>query len=235
MRTVERGAATLKEVQAVRESAPVINRALRLMGRLRRAQIKGVFDGLTAARSAAILLSADGKVSTTTPRAERLFGLDFAVREGRLWSAHSATHTCLDQLADQIRKRLFNSLAPFLIRRFTERHSIIAHPVLLRGMSADLFWMADVAVFLITPDQNEIVGENYLELLFGLSRAEAQIATMLAEGLEPQQIAGRRKVSVGTTRVQIKNIFQKTNVHRQADLIKIVSALSSPMVKTSQM
>jgi DNA-binding CsgD family transcriptional regulator len=44
----------------------------------------------------------------------------------------------------------------------------------------------------------------------------------LAQGESPREIADRLGVSVGTLRIQLKAIFSKTGVRRQAELVRLL-------------
>lgn len=226
----DRGPVGAEEAQAAASVIPVANRALRMLHRQKQIHVKGVFHGLAAARSAAVLIEADGGATLATPPAERLFGLDFGIKDGRLWSAHSASDESLQELSDLVRRRQpLETKSAFRIYRFSDNRAVLARPRPLPGPMPDVFSSARMILFLTTPGNSDMVEENDLQALFGLSKAEAQIAAFLAHGLEPQQIAERRKVSVGTIRVQMKHIFQKVQVHRQAELIKIIAELRAPM------
>jgi DNA-binding NarL/FixJ family response regulator len=56
----------------------------------------------------------------------------------------------------------------------------------------------------------------------GLTRAEAEVALALAEGLTPGEIAEAREVSLHTVRNQIKAMMWKCGVRRQAELMVVV-------------
>lgn len=60
--------------------------------------------------------------------------------------------------------------------------------------------------------------ELRLRRRFKLSKAEARVAKLLAEGLAPRIIADRLHVSIHTVRSQLQSIFQKTDTCRQAEL-----------------
>jgi len=64
-------------------------------------------------------------------------------------------------------------------------------------------------------------GEDLREW-FGLTAAEARIAQGLAEGESPAQVAQRIGVSRDTIRNQLKAIYEKTGVHRQAELVRLL-------------
>ncbi len=64
--------------------------------------------------------------------------------------------------------------------------------------------------------------ELRLRRRFKLSKAEARVAKLLAEGLAPRTIADRLHVSIHTVRSQLQSIFQKTDTCRQAELTSLL-------------
>jgi DNA-binding CsgD family transcriptional regulator len=61
-----------------------------------------------------------------------------------------------------------------------------------------------------------------LQGLFGLTVAEAAIASMLAQGRSVEDIAARQRVAVNTVRVHLKSAFAKTHTSRQAQLVALI-------------
>lgn len=57
---------------------------------------------------------------------------------------------------------------------------------------------------------------------FQLTRAEAEIAIMIADGEDQQRISDLRSVSVETVRTQVKNILGKMGCNRQAKIAALV-------------
>lgn len=64
--------------------------------------------------------------------------------------------------------------------------------------------------------------ELRLRRRFRLSKAEARVAKLLADGLAPRVIADRLHVSIHTIRSQLQSIFQKTDTCRQAELTSLL-------------
>jgi DNA-binding CsgD family transcriptional regulator len=78
---------------------------------------------------------------------------------------------------------------------------------------------------LVHPDRIATMGlpiELRLRRRFRLSKAEARVAKLLAEGLAPRIIADRLHVSIHTVRSQLQSIFQKTDTCRQAELTSLL-------------
>jgi len=66
-----------------------------------------------------------------------------------------------------------------------------------------------------------------LKVSFGLTPAETRLATLLREGTSLAEAAEDLGVSVNTTRNQLRAIFEKMGVRRQADLVRALSQLAS--------
>jgi DNA-binding CsgD family transcriptional regulator len=58
---------------------------------------------------------------------------------------------------------------------------------------------------------------------FGLTPAEARLASIIAKGRSPEQAAGTLGISPGTARNHLKEIFGKTDTHRQSELVALLS------------
>lgn len=78
------------------------------------------------------------------------------------------------------------------------------------------------AVFISDPDLQESTSQQTLGELFELTPAEANVATLLARGLSLAQVSAAQGISQHTARAQLKSIFAKTGVSRQAELVRLV-------------
>lgn len=56
--------------------------------------------------------------------------------------------------------------------------------------------------------------------------AEAQVALHVMHGANLKQIAQELSVSVTTVRTHLQHVFDKTDTHRQAELVRLLLALS---------
>lgn len=64
-----------------------------------------------------------------------------------------------------------------------------------------------------------------LRHLYGLTPAEAELASALADGLSVAELAQARGVSVHTVRAQLKSVLHKLGVRRQAEVVQIIGSL----------
>jgi DNA-binding CsgD family transcriptional regulator len=81
------------------------------------------------------------------------------------------------------------------------------------------------------PDALVSVRPEALRERFNLTPAEAKLAVDLAQGDPLKDIAGRRGLALGTVRAQLAAIFEKTGVHRQPELVKLLMAVSSGLAE----
>jgi DNA-binding CsgD family transcriptional regulator len=79
------------------------------------------------------------------------------------------------------------------------------------------------------PEKTVLPPEQHLVGLFGLTHAEAQIALALLAGKRLEDVAEERAVSLGTVRSQFKAILRKTEVDRQAELVRAL--LTIPTIR----
>lgn len=66
-----------------------------------------------------------------------------------------------------------------------------------------------------------------LERLYGLTRAEAELTVLLAQGESLEAIASARSVKLETVRTQLRTVYRKTGTHRQGELVCLARALGN--------
>jgi DNA-binding CsgD family transcriptional regulator len=78
------------------------------------------------------------------------------------------------------------------------------------------------ALFIGDPERPTEVDLRRLIRLYGLSRAEARVAALLARGQRLDQIAETLGLTYETVRKHVKQIFSKTGTDRQAELVRTI-------------
>ena len=84
-----------------------------------------------------------------------------------------------------------------------------------------------VCVMIIDPDRQRPPLTSRLRVLFGLTEAEARLADLLAAGEDLRAAASKIGITYGTARVRLAEIFQKTNTHRQPELVSLLLAVAA--------
>ncbi len=82
-----------------------------------------------------------------------------------------------------------------------------------------------VAVFLVDPMQAAKVDGTALRTIFSLTAAESRLTVLLLEGANISEASGKLKTSKHTVRSQLKVIFGKVGVNRQAELVRVLLPL----------
>ncbi|UUX50827.1 helix-turn-helix transcriptional regulator [Nisaea acidiphila] len=83
-------------------------------------------------------------------------------------------------------------------------------------------------LYILDPARESGVQIGGLTAMFGLTKAEAEITALIAEGLDTAGIADRRHVSRETVRTHVKRIMDKTGTHNRAQLVRLAHMLSLP-------
>lgn len=210
-----------QEKRLLRALAPHLGRGLRIYRELSALRTKAslfetAFDTLTAS----FLLNAVGRILALNKNAECLLndGGPLTVREGRL----SAQHPGDAKLAAALVPRQPGAAPPELILRgaaYSPDVRITVTPVNGRNLALlENIPLHEQAAFLVTaaplgPTDQSLMARH------GLTRAEAEVALLLAQGLRAPQIAAHRETSIGTVHTQLKQIYAKTGVDGHAGLL----------------
>lgn len=194
--------------------------------RIHDVRASGMLEGLMRSGVPAVLLDATGRVTAVTSQAEAMFGGDFGIRQGRLWSTNAGDAQALGALAGFVagehtvdaRRRIF-------IQGQGRSRPVVLTALRVLGPALDQLPGARVLVTLedLNPSQVDVSGD--LHDLFGLSDAEAHIAMALHDGLDIAGIAKLRGVRPATIRKQVSSLFEKLNVHRQSEVVQLLAKL----------
>lgn len=93
-----------------------------------------------------------------------------------------------------------------------------------------------VAVLISDPALHFDSDEAVLRRLYGLTKAEARVASCLINGFASDEIARQLKTSIHTVRSHTKKLFQKTGTCRQSELLRLLlsgPATVVPLLRTS--
>ena len=78
------------------------------------------------------------------------------------------------------------------------------------------------------PETNAGATEDELRTLFGLTRSEAHVARLLADGHSLADVCEALDISANTVRTHLKRIYTKTGTHRQSSLVRLVLHFPAP-------
>jgi DNA-binding CsgD family transcriptional regulator len=190
---------------------------------------QSLIAALETLRTAVLVLDASNRVVFANRRADALLreGLVIRVRSGRLAATQHKDDAGLQEMLSSTRrslnregKRHKNHLVVESSGR--ERSVFISALPLTRRTAEPLG--AHCAVIVFVSSSRRLRGaERVIGELYGLTGAEARVVAGLYDGLSVTEIAGASGTSRDAVRFHLKNVFQKLGVHRQSELIKLVS------------
>jgi len=115
----------------------------------------------------------------------------------------------------------------------TCRLPLLAYPLGLKSVDDNPFADCRAIIVLIDPEQKRQSPEGLLRNMFNLTRAEAKLAMRLANGATVEAASDGLGITKSTARNQLKAVFAKMGVHRQAELVSLISATLGPFKRTN--
>jgi DNA-binding CsgD family transcriptional regulator len=223
----------------LRGLSPHLRRAAQLRVELDRSELSaaltlGAIDKLA---DGVIFATANGSVTNLNAAAERLLmsahsGL--SIRQGRLRCASAALTLNLQRViarASGVDKASGRQGGALTVHR---GHGDKPLTVFCVPLVEERRWSLDLhpSVLLLLSDtaRNMRAPVDLLRDLFGLTLAEARLATRLGDGMSLTDAAAELGVAKATVRSQLNAVFQKTQTNRQGGLIRLLNAL--PRIST---
>jgi DNA-binding CsgD family transcriptional regulator len=214
-----------RELQALAGLADGLSAAATLSAAVGRGVLSAATDALSLINQPALALDRLGAVIAVNQAADAIFDDDIRVRSQRLCIQDKAAAAELGVLIDRMTLSADPPAAePVTIRR-QHGKPIIArlHPVPDAARSPFLGARALIILSSLAP--RPPLSPSLLTGTFGLSKAEAKLASILAGGIDLRTAAEELGVARDTARNQLKAIFAKTGAHRQSELVELLAKL----------
>ncbi|HEU4969302.1 MAG TPA: helix-turn-helix transcriptional regulator [Sphingomonas sp.] len=226
-----------EEIEAAALLLPHLQRAITISRLLDlKTATAATFEAVIHELAAAVLLvDAECRVIHANPAAHELLDRADAIRLGeerlRLTrpGADKALAVAIRQAANgsgAIGRKGFN--VPVRGDQGNERilHVLPLRPRIERaGTSA----AAVAAVFVSPSNRRNGAGADIIAELFDLTPAEARVLKEVVEGKGNAAIAGTLGIGEATVRTHLLRLFEKTGVHRRAELVALVSSFDLPV------
>lgn len=222
----EKGPFTPAEVASLDVFRPHLARAGLLTTRLRLERARQAVETLATIGLPGAVLTASG---TVLAQNEPFNGLSERVAAGpgdRLWMrdgvalslVRASLATIMDDGTQQPRS------IPVAVT--PDQPALVLHLVPLRRQALDIFTGAHCLLIVTPVLAPDAPLTEMLNGLFDLTPAEARLAKALASGATLATTAASFGVSPQTLKTQLKSVFEKTGVSRQADLVRLLAATS---------
>jgi DNA-binding CsgD family transcriptional regulator len=218
------GRTTEEDRQALLTAAPQVMAAIRLQRAIEHQGADLLRGSLEVLRTAAILIDAVGRVCAVTGPAHELLGPDtLQIRAGVLRMVRPDLDRALQMrigLALATRQAM-----PSETWLQSPRGPLLVEICALPGQDWNFGFEPRVLVTLKAPLALSGDQGARLSAALGLTRAEGEIVALLAQGHSRREIARMRGVSDQTVASQLRTIFQKAGVNREAELVSIARAV----------
>jgi len=231
-----RGAFEPHDIETIRSLLPHLTRALEIRDRLEAAEVRAAnfANLLDTTTFGVIVLNAEMKILETNAVASAILREDPVLQRGKdgvlITGSPGGGRLSKWRLPSSVAQGSADGLM-HLPRRDKLPLSVLVLPVPMLRTS----WMAGApawVLLLFDPERRLAVDQSLIMRDLGLSEREALVATLLAAGLQIDDIAKRLHVTVHTVRSQLKTAFHKTECHTQAQLVKRVLLGPGPATHT---
>lgn len=190
---------------------------------------------LDAIGSGILIVRLDGEVAYINPAARKILNSNIALslKANRIWSPNPSKYQRLQSfIADMVELSYMSASKP-LARHLAIQHQhdvLYLHLSLVAHETDSLPWMnqqlmKEPMVMLQIRDLKQSLSLNtrqQLAAIYQLSKAELNIACLVADGLQVNEISELLQLSANTIRAQLKAIYKKTNTSRQSELIQLI-------------
>src|SRR5829696_7072419 len=189
-----------------------------------------LFRIFTVMNCGAILLDENKHILHLNDRAQNHLGEALATNKGRLCATDRGCDALFQTILDQSLKygeRARDWRREAIGLRRADKRAVIARVISVGGEAHNLLDGAALVVILLDPEDCPEPSHALLQQVFGLTRGEARLASQMLCGKGLQDIAEASGVSIGTVRSQAKAVLTKTDTHRQAELVALLTRFAT--------
>jgi DNA-binding CsgD family transcriptional regulator/PAS domain-containing protein len=224
--------ATPERVDLVNAIVPHLQQALRTQHHLEelKREAADVADAVDSMPAAVLVVGPKASVMHANSVAETTLSGTGAlgVRGGRLRAAHGGADDDLQRSVTdalgltEVGARRGSSL---LCPRRDGRRPLVLHVFPFTTQRGE-HCAPRALVVVVDPERRTEPTAPMLRRLFGLTHAEADVAIRVAAGQGLTPIAEELTLSMATVKTHVRHIFEKTDTHRQAELVRLLAALT---------
>jgi len=215
---------TVRRLDALR---PHLARAVLLSSRMAFRQMSTAAQILGIVGIPAAVLGPGGRILAANDLLEAMAPEVVQPRPSRIGLASPTADAQLAQALERMsRPHEYSAVQSIPIPARDEHPPCLVHLYPVRRNARDLFSGAST-VLLVTPVRlKEVPSASVIQGLFDLTAAEARVARGIGEGLTVEQLSRRDQVSLATVRNQLRSVFDKTGMKRQAELASLLQGIS---------
>lgn len=202
---------------------PHLSRAALMSARLDLQRATGTVAGLERIGLAAAVVSPSGRLRAANRPFQALVPDVFLDHQLGLGLTHPPANRLLAAAIEATAAGVMETTMSVPLPARNGRPPMIVHLSPVRGVAHDIFTQS-AAIIVVTPVSiADVPSADLIQGLFDLTPAESRVARALAQGQTVDAVAAAHSVAVHTVRNQLRSIFSKTGVNRQADLVGLLA------------
>ncbi|BBZ34367.1 helix-turn-helix transcriptional regulator [Mycolicibacterium confluentis] len=226
----DEGFATPERIKVVNALVPHLQQALRTEHALRDSAISAsdVAAAADSVRHGVAVVTADSAVVHMNSAAAEILTADdgLTLSGGRIETGHSATTARLARSVGGAAAGNASGVRggdSLLCARPSGRRPYVVHVLPSEVVEPR---QPRALVIIVDPDQQIDPPAALLRRLFGLTPAEAEVAVRVLRGDGLTPIAEELSVSLATVKSHLQRVFEKTDTHRQAELVRLLLSIT---------
>jgi DNA-binding CsgD family transcriptional regulator len=232
MRAAGREAFSDDDAALLRRLLPALQRSLRAGRALRKAEFfhQVAFDALDAVPLGVAFVDAAGEITAANRIARQIIesenvrAYQETIRRSEATARTPRLRRAVADAMSDLQDAGGEVLSAFAVPRRAGLRPLtcLLAPV---GASADGVDIADrpqAMLFIGDPEKPMDIDQRRLRQLYGLSRAEARVVALLAQGYKLDATAENLGLVYETVRKHLKQVFDKTGCDRQAELVRLL-------------
>ncbi|MBB3451950.1 DNA-binding CsgD family transcriptional regulator [Rhizobium sp. BK313] len=227
-RRIEDGPYSRREAESLHRIRQKLMITARIMRDISASEVKGMATAFEMANVACVFFDRMGLVTTVNEKMRRLLGPDLQITQGQMRPTRKEDANAFDRRLKAVLgdgNLLASGEPEILLLSRKGRRPLIVRMQRLDGDLQDVFCHSCAFATVEDPEEKVRQRPATLTKLFGLTRAEAEIALMLAQGMTLHDIATHRTVSYQTARAHLKSIYRKTDTNRQPELSLLLAGI----------
>jgi DNA-binding CsgD family transcriptional regulator len=204
-------------------AAPAISVEAVIVGRLGLEWACAALDAYSLIGLPAAILSRSHRLAAANELMKKLIPQVVQDRPSRIGLSDRGADAKLAESLEQMPSRPTGQACPVAIPATHELPARIVHVIPVRKTANVMFAAAACMLVITAVARPKIASAGLLADLFDLTPAEARVAHGIAAGKTVNEVANEAGLAATTVRQQLKSVFGKTGVSRQADLVGILS------------
>ncbi len=228
-RSLSDGAFTPSQLSALNTLAPHITRALAISGQVKIARsrdqaLMSILDKLTYG---AMIVGANSRVHAINDTALGMLGDGLGLQDGRLMEDFTNPRGLIEGLIRLAASNDGGKSNSALLHRPSGRKPIVLKALTFSGVLPWSSAQKSETTLLMLIDTENPTSANQMSVVqsFGLTSAEARVAAIVGAGFSPVEAAEQLGSAAGTVRTQLKNVFNKLDLKRQSELVRLMTKL----------